>query len=136
MQDGGLENNWLIDSGCSCHMTRSKNGSLASTPIIGKEYITFGDKSSGKVVSRGSVRVNGSFVLKDVALVSNLHFNLLSVSQLLEYGYEVRFKKCLSRVFDVQGDLFVRFPLLVEFSMLIFHILLALLDVCWQDPLL
>ena len=104
--------------------------------MIGKKSITFGDNSRGKVVSRGSVRVNESFVLKDVALVSNLHFNLLSVSQLLEYGYEVRFKKCLSRVFDVQGDLFVRFPLLVEFSVLIFHILLALLDVCWQDPLL
>jgi hypothetical protein len=47
--------------------------------VIGKEYITFGDKSRRKVVSRGSVRVNESFVLKDVALVSNLHFILLSV---------------------------------------------------------
>jgi hypothetical protein len=35
------------------------------------------------------------------------------------------------------GILFARFPLLVQFSVLIFHILLALLDVCWQDlPLL
>jgi hypothetical protein len=44
--------------------------------------------------------VNGSFVLKDVALVSNLHFNLLSVLQLLEDDYEVRCKKGLSRVLD------------------------------------
>jgi hypothetical protein len=35
-----------------------------------------------------------------------------------------------------RGSLFVGFPLLVELSVLIFHILLALLDVCWQDPLL
>jgi hypothetical protein len=48
--------------------------------VNGKEYITFGDKSRGKVVSCGSIRVKKSFVLKDVALVSNLHFNLLSVS--------------------------------------------------------
>jgi hypothetical protein len=35
------------------------------------------------------------------------------------------------------GILFARFPLLVECLVLIFHILLALLDVCWQDlPLL
>jgi hypothetical protein len=47
--------------------------------VIGKEYITFGDKSRGKVISCGSVRVNESFVLKDVALVSNLHFNLFSI---------------------------------------------------------
>jgi hypothetical protein len=44
--------------------------------------------------------VNKSFVLKDVALVSNLHFNPLSVSQFLEDDYEVRLKKGLSWVLD------------------------------------
>jgi hypothetical protein len=35
------------------------------------------------------------------------------------------------------GILFARFPLFIEFSVLIFHILLVLLDVCWHDlPLL
>jgi hypothetical protein len=35
------------------------------------------------------------------------------------------------------GIFFARFPLLVEFLVLIFHILLGLLDVCWLDlPLL
>jgi hypothetical protein len=38
-----------------------------------KEHITFGDNSKGKVLSRGTIRVNESFVLKDVALVSNLY---------------------------------------------------------------
>ena len=65
-----------------------------------KEYITFGDNSKSKVLSRGTIRVNESFVLKDVALVSNLHFNLLSVSQLLQDGFEVHFKTGLSRVLD------------------------------------
>jgi hypothetical protein len=68
--------------------------------MIDKEYITSGDKSRGKEMSRGSVRVNESFILKDVALVSNLHFNLLSISQLLEDDYKVRFKKGLSWVLD------------------------------------
>jgi hypothetical protein len=49
--------------------------------------------------------VNESFVLKDVALVSNFHFNFLSVSQLLEDDYEVCFKKGLSWVLDARGDL-------------------------------
>ena len=65
-------------------------------PMSCKEYITFGDNSKGKVVSRGTIRVNESFVLKDVALVSNLHFNLLSISQLLGDDFEVRFKTGLS----------------------------------------
>jgi hypothetical protein len=35
-----------------------------------------------------------------MALVSNLHFNLLSVPQLLEDDYEVRFKNGVSWVLD------------------------------------
>ena len=52
------------------------------------------------MLSRGSVRVNEHFVLRDVALVSNLHFNLLSVSQLFDDDYEIRFKPNLSRILD------------------------------------
>jgi hypothetical protein len=40
------------------------------------------------------VRVSDKVVLKRVSLVKSLGFNLLSVSQLLEEGFEV----CLSRV--------------------------------------
>jgi hypothetical protein len=65
-----------------------------------KEYITFGDNRKGKVLSHGTIQVNESFILKDIVLVSNLYFNLLSVSQLLQDGFEVRFKTSLSRVLD------------------------------------
>ena len=105
MQIGGLENTWLVDSGCSRHMTGSSKWFSSLDPVQCKEYITFGDNSKGKVLSRGTIRVNENFVLKDVALVSNLHFNLLSVSQLLQDGFEVRFKTGLSRGLDSQGNL-------------------------------
>lgn len=62
--------------------------------------------------------MNESFVLKDVS-VSNLHFNLLSVSQLLEKDFKVHFKKGLS-VLDDKKDLIYRIPLLNKFFMLIF----------------
>ena len=91
---------WLIDSGCSRHMTGNSNWFSSLDLVRTKEHIVFGDNSKGKILSRGSIHVNPSFVLKDVALVSNLHFNLLSVSQLLEDGYEVRFKPSLSRILD------------------------------------
>jgi hypothetical protein len=119
-----------MDSGCSRHMTGSKKWFSSVDPVIGTEYITFEDKSRGKKISHGSVRMNKSFVLKDVAFVSNLHFNLLSISQLFEDDYEVCFKKGLSQVLDAQGIVFVRFPLLVEFLVLIFHFLMSLLDAC------
>ena len=86
-------------------MPRNSKWFSSLDPVSCKEYITFGDNSKGKVVSRGTIRVNESFVLKDVALVLNLHFNLLSISQLLGDGFEVRFKTSLSRVFVSQGNL-------------------------------
>jgi hypothetical protein len=91
MQDGGQKNIWLMDSDCSRHTTVSNKWFSSLNLVNGKEYITFGDKSTAKVVSRGSVRVNESFVLQDVVLVPNLHFNLLFVSQLLEDDYKVCF---------------------------------------------
>ena len=44
--------------------------------------------------------VSDRFTLREVALVSNLGFNLLSVSQLLDEGFEVCFKEGCSRVLD------------------------------------
>jgi hypothetical protein len=44
-----------MDSGCSCDMTGSKKWLSSLNPMIGKEYITFVDKSRGKVISHGSV---------------------------------------------------------------------------------
>jgi hypothetical protein len=111
-----------MDSGCSRHMTGSSKWFSSLDPVTGKEYITFGDKSRGKVVSCGTIRVNESFVLKDVALDSNLHFNLLSISQFLKDDYEVHFKRGLSQVLDSQGDLVCGFLHLIEFFKLIFLI--------------
>lgn len=105
MQHARLEDIWLVDSGCSRHMTGNSNWFSSLNPMMSKEYITFGDNGKGKVLSRGSVRLNENFVLKDVALVSSLHFNQLSVSQLLRDGFEVRFKPDLSHILDSRGDL-------------------------------
>jgi hypothetical protein len=73
--------------------------------VHGKQYITFKDNNKGKVVSHGAVKVDESFVLKDVALVANLHFSLLSVLQFLEDSFKLRFTKGVSRLLDFRGDL-------------------------------
>ena len=52
----------------------------------------FGDNGKEKVRGIGTVCVSDCFTLREVALVSNLGFNLLSVSQLLDDGFEVPFK--------------------------------------------
>lgn len=56
------------------------------------------------MTAKGTVHVNNKFMLKDVALVSKLRYNLLSVSQLLDKGLEVRFKSGECRVLDSSGE--------------------------------
>ena len=96
---------WLIDSGCSRHMTGDHRWFSSLTPVMNKEYITFGDNRKGKIVSEGAIKVSENFLLKRVALVESLGFNLLFVSQLLDDGFEVCFKKGSSRILDSRGDL-------------------------------
>ena len=78
--DGGLENKWIMDSGCSRHMTGDKKWFSSLTPLSHKEYVTFGDDKKGKVLGTGVIKLNDHFTLNDVALVDRLRYNLLSVS--------------------------------------------------------
>ena len=59
----------------------------------------------------GSVSIFEKFSLREVAFVSKLGFNLLSIRQLLDEGMEVRFKKGCSRVLDVKGELVCKIKL-------------------------
>jgi hypothetical protein len=70
--DGGLENKWLMDSGCSRHMTRNKKWFFSLTLLSHKEYVIFGDDKKGKVLGTGIIKVNDYFTMNDVALVDKL----------------------------------------------------------------
>jgi hypothetical protein len=93
VMDGGLENTWIIDSGCSRHMTGDKKWFSILTPLSHKEYVTFGDDNKGKVLSTGVIKVNDHFILNDVALVDKLKYNLFSISQLIDADLDVLFHK-------------------------------------------
>jgi hypothetical protein len=77
--DGGLEDTWLMDSGCSRHMTGNKKWFSSLTPLSHMEYVTFGDDKKGKVLGTGVIKVNDCFTLNDVALMDRLRYNLLFV---------------------------------------------------------
>jgi hypothetical protein len=100
-----MEGFWLIDSGCSRHMTGDRWWFSSLTPVMTKEYIFFGGNGKGRVLSVGTVKVSESVTLRRVSLVKSLGYNLLSVSQLLNDGFEVRFKTGCSRVLDSRGHL-------------------------------
>jgi hypothetical protein len=85
---GDLKNIWLIDSGCSRHMTGDKGWFSSLVPVVTRRYITSGDNGRGRV-----------------ALVQSLGYNFLSVSRLLDEGFEVLFRPGGSRILDSRGDL-------------------------------
>jgi hypothetical protein len=85
-------------------MTGDRRWFSSLTPVMTKEYITFGDNGKGRVLSVGTVKVSKSMTLRCFSLVKSLGYNLLSVSQLLGEGFEVRFKTGCSRVLDSCGD--------------------------------
>jgi hypothetical protein len=86
-------------------MTEDRRQFSSLTPMMTKEYITFGDNGKGRVLSVATVKVSESVTLRRVSLVKSLGYNLLSVSQLLDEGFEVRFETGCSHVLDSRGDL-------------------------------
>jgi hypothetical protein len=46
-QVGDLKNIWLINSGCSRHMTGDRGWFSSFVPVVTKRYITFGDMGVG-----------------------------------------------------------------------------------------
>jgi hypothetical protein len=100
-------------------MTGDKKWFSSLTPVKEKMYITYGDNERGRVIFKGVVHVSDKVTWKRVALVKSLGFNLLSVSQFLDEGFEVRFKSGESRLLDSRGDLVCMIIPEVRFSGLI-----------------
>ncbi|WVZ81142.1 hypothetical protein U9M48_028558 [Paspalum notatum var. saurae] len=103
-----MEDVWIMDSGCSRHMTGHRKWFSSLNPVSTKEYITFGDNGQGKVMGVGSVSLSAKLSLREVAFVRNLGFNLVSISQLQDEGFEVRFKKGVCCVLDAEETLVFR----------------------------
>jgi hypothetical protein len=123
MMDGGLEDMWLMDSGCSRYMTGNKKYFFGLTPLSHKEYVTFGDDKKGNVLGTDVIKVNDFFTLNDVAFVDKLRYNLLSVSQLCDADLSVLFHKSDSHVLDSSGKRVCSISRIVNVFKLIFHLL-------------
>ncbi|XP_074300745.1 uncharacterized protein LOC141632058 [Silene latifolia] len=78
-------NNWYLDSGCSRHMTGSKNQFLSLEAYNGGT-VTFGDNKKGEIIALGKVGKSSSQCVDKVMLIKGLNHNLLSISQLCDNG--------------------------------------------------
>nr|GEU30381.1 retrovirus-related Pol polyprotein from transposon TNT 1-94 [Tanacetum cinerariifolium] len=91
---------WIIDSGCSKHMT----GNHALLTNFVKKFlgtVRFGNNDFAVIAGYGDV-VIGSMTIKKVYYVEGLGHNLFSVGQFCDKGLEVSFRK--STCFVRNGD--------------------------------
>lgn len=70
------ENVWIVDSGCSRHMTGDKNWFSSLKKASKTESIIFGDASTSAILATGLVKVNENFKLK---MVASSHAPIVSV---------------------------------------------------------
>jgi hypothetical protein len=83
---------WIIDSGCTNHMTGEKE--MFTSYIKNKDSqdsIIFGDGNQGKVKGLGKIAISSEHSISNVFLVESLGYNLLSISQLCNMGYNCLF---------------------------------------------
>ncbi|KAL1191258.1 hypothetical protein V5N11_001492 [Cardamine amara subsp. amara] len=88
------ERTWLIDSGCTNHMTPNERIFVKIDTSI-KVPIRVGN--GAVMISKGKRDIEvmtkkGKRIIKDVLLVPRLGKNLLSVPQMISNGYQVNFK--------------------------------------------
>jgi hypothetical protein len=105
VMDGGLENKWLMNSGCSRRMIRNRKWFPSLTPMSHKEYVTFGDNKKDKMLSTDIIKINNYFTLNDATLMDKLRYNLFSVSQLVDADLDVLFHKSGLQVLDSSGKI-------------------------------
>jgi hypothetical protein len=97
------------------------------TPVMTKEYITFGDNGKGRVLSVGMVNVSEFVTLRCVSLVKSLCYNLLFVPSVLMRVWKFVSKRVLLVFWTPEVILCARSSLRVRFSESIFLSVLAIL---------
>ena len=87
----------MIDSGCTNHMTGEKKMfSSIEEDKAQDDSVTIGDDKKRKVIGLEKFAISNDLSITNVLLVESLSYNLLSVSQLCEMGYN-----CLLANYDV-----------------------------------
>ena len=63
------------------------------------KYVTFGDNSKGKVLGLGKVAISNDSSIQNVMLIESLGYNLIFVSRLADFGFNVLFTEVDCQVF-------------------------------------
>ena len=76
---------WIIDSGCSHHMTGDKSKFTSFTQNDGNS-VRFGNNAPCLIKGKGSIKLTKKISCDSVYYFEGLEYNLLSVLQLVNIG--------------------------------------------------
>ena len=82
---------WILDSGCSRHMTGDR-ALLSNMVEKAGPVVTFGDNNKGLTQGYGSLEA-GIVIIENVSIMEGHKHNLLNISQFCDKGYDVLFDK-------------------------------------------
>jgi hypothetical protein len=84
---------WVLDSGCSQHMTNNDSMFTSLGDPKDHDHVTYGDNTRGRVAGLGRIAITKDFSISNVIYVESLSFNLLSIAQLCDFGLMCTFDK-------------------------------------------
>ena len=88
---------WIIDSGCSHHMTRDKNKFITLT-CYDENSVRFGNDAPCLIKGKGYIKLTDNILCDNAYYVEGLNYNLLSVSQLNNLGCKVEFENKVAKI--------------------------------------
>ena len=63
---------WVIDSGCSNHITRNKDHLTSLHTQVEGGHVSFGNENKGEIIGTGDIMLNKSTKISNVNLVKDL----------------------------------------------------------------
>ena len=90
---------WFLDSGCSKHMTGDQQ-QFQELTLKEKGFVNYGDNNKGKILGIGNVGHSSTLLIENVLYVDGLKYNLLSISQLADKGFDINFNKETCHIVD------------------------------------
>ena len=104
-----LNQHWILDSGCTDHMSSNKTGLSNFKSKVTNVLIA--NNESIKTTGVGEIECKSAttnIVLKNVWHVPNLGRNLLSVSAITRAGYKVKFEGDIVKIMDSRNNAIVK----------------------------
>lgn len=98
------KSNWIIDSGCSHHMTSDMNKFVKFRNHDGG-IVRVGNNAASHITRTGSITLDGKTNIGNVYFVDGSKHNFLSVGQLVDKGYLLQFTEKTCIIKDKDGKL-------------------------------